>query len=93
MCMDYNEADGRGGVMPTYKKDKGFRPLQMTSEGIISDSVFRSGDEHSNQGHRTQRIIRYVAYWIRSRYRDDVPIVLPLDSDYMDQKPFEAMEG
>ncbi len=35
MGMDNNEADKREGVMPAYKKYKGFGPLQMTREGFI----------------------------------------------------------
>jgi hypothetical protein len=93
MGMDNNEADKREGVMPTYKKYKGFGPLQMTWEGFIIDTVFRSGDKHSNHGHGTQRMMRRVVHWIRGRYRKNVPIVFHLDSGYMDQKLFEAMES
>lgn len=93
MGMNNNDAHKREGVMPTYKKYLGFGALQMTWEGFIIDSVLRSGDKHSNHGHGTERMIRRVVDLIRSRYRQDVPIVFHLDSGYMDQKLFEAMES
>jgi hypothetical protein len=93
MGMDNNDAHKREGVMPTYKKYLGFGALQMTWEGLIIDSVLRSGDKHSNHGRGTERMIRRVVDLIRSRYRRDVPIVFHLDSGYMDQRLFGVIEG
>ena len=50
MVMDNDDAKCRHGVKPTYKKKKGFQPLQMNWGRFIVDAVFRSGDKHSNHG-------------------------------------------
>lgn len=92
MPMDNDEAEKREGVEPTYKKFKGFAPLQMTWEGLLIDTVLRSGDKHSNHGRGTGRMVRRVVDWVRSRYREDVPIVFHLDSGFMDQKLFDVFE-
>jgi hypothetical protein len=48
MVMDNDEAACREGVQPTYKKVKGFQPLQLIWKGKIIDAIFRGGKKHSN---------------------------------------------
>jgi len=48
MVLDNNDAKCHHGVKPTYKKKKGFQPLQMNWGRLIIDAVFRGGDKHSN---------------------------------------------
>ena len=48
MVMDNDEALQREGCDPTYKKVKGFQPLQLIWEGKIVDGIFRRGKRHSN---------------------------------------------
>src|SRR3989441_9973699 len=43
MGMDNDEALKRQGCDPTYKKVKGFQPLQLIWEGKIGDALFRRG--------------------------------------------------
>jgi len=50
MVMDNDEAQKRHGVQPTYKKVKGFQPLQMIWKNKIVDAIFRGGKKHSNYG-------------------------------------------
>jgi hypothetical protein len=40
MVLDNDEALVRHGVRPTYKRVKGFQPLQMTWKGFVIDAVF-----------------------------------------------------
>jgi hypothetical protein len=93
MPMDNDEASKREGVNPTYKKFKGFCPLQMTWDGRLIDTIFRSGENHSNHGRQAERMVRRVVHKIRKKYRKDVPIVFHLDSGFMDQKLFEVFES
>jgi len=93
MGMDNDDAERREGVMPTYKKYKGFVPLQMTWMGFLIDTVFRSGEKHSNHGHATERMVSRIVNWIRDNYREDVPIVFHFDAGFMDQKLFGVIEG
>jgi hypothetical protein len=93
MPMDNDEARKREGVNPTYKKFKGFCPLQMTWNGRLIDTILRSGEKHSNHGRQVERMIRRVVEVIRKRYREDVPILFHLDSGFMDQKIFEVFES
>jgi len=92
MVMDNDEANVRHGVQPTYKKVKGFAPLQMTWGRFLIDAVFRGGKKHSNSGNSVEQMVRHVVTLIRKHYRGDVPIVLRLDSGFFDQKLFDLFE-
>lgn len=92
MVMNNDEAPKRHGVRPTYKKVKGFQPLQMSWGRFIIDAVFRRGDAHSNHGDTVEQMVRHVVGKIRKHYRADVPIVIRLDSGFFDQKLFEVFE-
>jgi hypothetical protein len=92
MVMDNDEARVRHGVKPTYKRVKGFQPLQMSWGRFVIDAVFRRGDAHSNHCDTVQKMVRHVVGQIRKHYRADVPIVLRLDSGFFDQKLMEVFE-
>ena len=92
MVMDNDEARVRHGVKPTYKKVKGFQPLQMTWQGFIVDAVFRRGDAHSNHGDTVEKMVRHIVAKIRKHYRAGAPIILRMDSGFFDQKLFEVFE-
>ncbi|MGH9859836.1 MAG: transposase, partial [Candidatus Acidiferrales bacterium] len=92
MVMDNNEAEQRHGVQPTYKKVKGFQPLQITWGRFIVDAVFRGGKKHSNYGDTVAEAVRHLVRFIRRRFRVDVPIVIRLDSGFFDQKLFALFE-
>lgn len=92
MVMDNDQAEKREGVKPTYKKRKGFNALQLTWDGLLVDSVFRSGEKHSNSGCSVQRMIRRVVGRIRSGYGQEVPIIIHMDSGFLDQKIFAVCE-
>jgi len=92
MVMDNDEAEARQGCQPTYKKVKGFQPLQLTWGPFIIDAVFRGGKKHGNAGEVAARMVRDMVRFIRRKYRADVPIVLATDSGFFDQKLFRAFE-
>lgn len=92
MPMDNDEAECREGVEPTYKKFKGFQPLQMTWGRYVIDAVFRGGSKHSNHGRTAPRMIRHVVRLVRRQYRDDVPIIIRADSGFFDQYIFALCE-
>ncbi|WP_123291478.1 hypothetical protein [Desulfosoma caldarium] len=93
MVMDNDEARGGHGVKPTYKRVKGFQPLQMTWQNDIIDAVFRRGDAHSNNGKRVERMVRHMVARIRKPNRADVAIIVRMGSELFDQKLFEAFEN
>lgn len=93
MVMDNDEAEKRHGVKPTYKKEKGFQPIQMTWGRFIIDAIFRSGDKHSNHGDDAAKMVKGIVALIRKHYREDVPIVIRLDSGFFDQKLFKVFES
>lgn len=92
MVMDNDDAECRHGVKPTYKKKKGFQPLQMNWGRFFVDAVFRGGNKHSNHGDTVQKMILHIVNRIRKEYRHDVPIVIRMDSGFFDQKIFEFCE-
>ena len=93
MVMNNDEAEKRHGVKPTYKKEKGFQPIQMTWQRFIIDAIFRSGDKHSNHGDDAAKMVKGIVALIRKHYREDVPIVIRLDSGFFDQKLFKIFES
>jgi hypothetical protein len=93
MVMDNDDANCRHGVKPTYKKKKGFQPLQMNWGRLIVDAVFRGGNKHSNHGDTVQKMISHIVALIRKQYRADVPIIIRMDSGFFDQKIFEVCEN
>ena len=93
MVMDNDEAEKRHGVKPTYKKEKGFQPLQMTWGRFIIDAIFRSGDKHSNHSNDAEKMVLHIVELIRKHYKQDVPIVIRLDSGFFDQKLFKVFES
>jgi len=92
MVMDNDDAPQKEAVKPTYKKVKGFQPLQMYWNDRIVDAVFRGGDKHSNHSDTTEKMIVKTVSLIRRKYRDDVPIIIRMDSGFFDQKIFTLCE-
>lgn len=92
MIMNNDDAECRQGVKPTYKRVKGFQPLQMNWGRLFVDAVFRSGDKHSNHGDTVEKMIRHIVSRIRKKYRPDVPIIIRMDSGFFDQKIFKLCE-
>jgi hypothetical protein len=93
MVMDNDDALCRHGVKPTYKKKKGFQPLQMNWGRFIVDAVFRGGDKHSNHGDTVLKMIQHMVIKIKREYRLDVPIIIRMDSGFFDQKIFTLCEA
>jgi len=93
MVMNNDEADKRHGVKPTYKKVKGFQPLQLTWGRFIIDAIFRSGDKHSNHSNDAEKMLRHIVGLIRKHYAEEVPIVVRMDSGFFDQKLLAVLES
>ena len=93
MVLDNDDAKKRHGVDVTYKNKCGFQPLQLTWQGKIVDALFRRGSAHSNHGDDVKQMMTGIVKLIRTRYRQDVPIVLTTDSGFMDEKNFKYFEG
>jgi hypothetical protein len=92
MVMDNDEALERHGVEPTYKKVKGFQPLQITWGRFVVDAVFRGGSKHSNAGEAVAHAVRHLASRIRKQHGDAMPIIVRMDSGFFDQKLFGLFE-
>ena len=92
MVMDNDDARCREGVDPTYKKRKGFQPLQLKWGPYVVDAVFRRGKKHSNHGKTVIHTMTHIVGRIREGYDPDVPIVLTVDAGFFDQENFRAFE-
>jgi len=92
MVMNNDEALVREGVQPTYKKVKGFQPLQLIWEGRIVDAIFRGGKKHGNCGDTVADMARDITKHIREKYRYDVTIIVRADSGFFDKKNFAAFD-
>jgi hypothetical protein len=91
MVLDNNDAQKRQGVMPTYKRKKGFHPLGIHWGPYQVDAIFRSGDVHCNHGSDFMKAIGRLVHAIRKYYRD-VPIIVVCDSGFMDDQNFRFLE-
>jgi len=92
MVMSNDEALKRHGVKVTYKKKKGFQPIQIIWNGKIVDAIFRSGDKHSNYGRDVKLMVTNIVNVIRKRYRKNVTIILSTDSGFFDAKNFAVFD-
>jgi len=92
MVMDNDDARHREGVDPTYKKRKGFQPLQLKWGPYVVDAVFRRGKKHSNHGKTVMRMMTHIVDKIRKGYDSDVPIVVTIDTGFFDQVNFRVFE-
>ena len=92
MVLDNDDALKREGVTPTYKKVKGFAPLQMVYGRIIIDAIFRAGHHHSNHKDSTEKMVRHMVSLIRRRFSESVPVIIRQDAGYFDQKLFDLYE-
>ncbi|ORC27002.1 hypothetical protein B4O97_19065 [Marispirochaeta aestuarii] len=89
MVLDNNDADCREGVEPTYKKVKGFQPLQVFWGRYLIDAIFRNGKAHSNHGNHVQRVVSDTVRIIRKGYRKEAPIIFIADTGFFDQALLE----
>ena len=92
VVLDNDDAKKRHGVTPTYRKKKGFQPLQLTWKRFIIDALFRRGSRNCNHGRDTERMIRRAVELIRARYSESIPIVVRIDSGFFDAKLFRAFD-
>src|SRR2546427_11940778 len=88
MVMDNDEAAKRKGCDPTYKKVKGFQPLDLIWEGKIVDAIFRRSKRHSNYRNDVGKMIRGSGRLIRARYSASVDIVIRMDAGFFDGKNY-----
>ncbi|MES0447294.1 MAG: IS1380 family transposase [Desulfobacterales bacterium] len=93
MVMDNDEAEKRQGVTPSYKKVKGFQPLQVIWEGRIIDAIFRGGKKNGNHGTTVINMLTDLVATIRKRYKGDVPIIVRMDSGFFDISNFAALDA
>jgi hypothetical protein len=92
MVMDNDDARKREGVEWTYKKKKGFQPMNICWGKYFVDALFRSGSTHSNHGREFIEVIETLVRIIRRYYREDVPIILVFDSGFLSEENFEYFE-
>jgi len=92
MVLDNDQGIKREGCKPTYKKVKGFQPLQVHWRGFIVDMEFRSGEKHSNHGCGVSRSISKLVALIRDKYDPDVPIIVNCDSGFLSDANFNRFE-
>lgn len=92
MVMDNDDADKRQGCQPTYKKVKGFQPLQIIWNGMIVDAVFRGGKKNGNYGNVVVNSIDGLVKLIRREYREDVTIIVKHDAGFFDIKNFSEFD-
>ena len=93
MVMDNDYAKKRHGVSPTYKKVKGFQPIQFTWEGMIVDAVFRSGKWHAMTRGTAKHMIEDLVKLIRSHYRQDVTILFKMDAGFYNKAYYKLCDG
>jgi len=89
MVMNNDDAEHREGVGPTYKKVKGFQPLQLIWNGKIIDAVFRGGKKNGNAGDTVLNMMERMVKTIRDTCGPDILIILRVDAGFFDQRILE----
>jgi len=92
MVLNNDDAKKRHGCDVSYKKCKGFQPLQITWNNLVIDAHFRRGSAHSNHGNDVKKALKRMVTLIRRRYRKDVPIILTCDSGFLSEKNLEYFD-
>ena len=82
MVLDNDDSQKKEGVEPTYKKVKGFQPLQLFWGRYMIDAIFRNGKAHSNHGNHVRRVVTRTVKLIREHYKENVPIVFLADAGF-----------
>jgi len=91
VVLDNDQAQKRHGVKPTYKKVKGFQPIQINWNGFTVDAHFRNGKKHSNHQHQALKMVIELAAHIRQAYRPDVTIIVRMDAGFFDEDNFAEL--
>ena len=92
MVLNNDDAKKRHGGDVSYKKCKGFQPLQVTWKNLVIDAHFRRGSAHSNHGNDVKKALKRMVTLIRRQYRKNVPIILTCDRGFLDEKNLEYFD-
>ena len=92
MVMNNDESQKKHGCQPTYKKVKGFQPLQIIWQGKIVDAIFRGGKKHSNYGNTVVNMVTDLVKLIRKEYKKEVTIILKSDNGFFSEENFKAFD-
>jgi hypothetical protein len=92
MVLDNNDSKNKQGNTPTYKNVLGFQPLHLILNGMIVDMTFRGGSTHGNSEDTALNMIVKAIRTIRRVKGNSYPIIFNMDSGFMDQKLFKAIE-
>ena len=92
MVLDNDDAQVRQGNQPTYKKVKGFQPLNLIWDGQIIDTQFRGGSMNGNHGRTAFTMIAKAHKIIRKELGYEVAVVVRMDGGFFDGKLFESLD-
>ena len=89
---DNDGAKCRAGVKPTYKKKKGYHPINLIWHGLYVDTVFQRGDYSTNHDGVAIKMLQEITPLIREALGEEVQIIVRMDGGYYDQKIFAACD-
>lgn len=92
MVLDNDDARVRQGSQPTYKKVKGFQPLNLIWDGQIIDTQFRGGSMNGNHERTAFTMISKAQKIIREELGYGVAVVVRMDGGFFDGKLFESLD-
>ncbi len=92
VVLDNDQAKKRHGVKPTYKKVKGFQPIQINWNGFTVAGWFRNGSKHSNYKHQAVKMAVELAEHIRQSYRSDVASIVRMDAGFFDEDNYIELD-
>lgn len=93
MVLDNDDAVSRQGCQPTYKKVKGFQPLQLIWKNQVIDAQFRGGKKNGNHGLTASHMIENAVKVIRKQLGPQVPIVVRMDGGFFDGELFGRLDA
>ena len=93
MVLDNDDAVCRQGVQPTYKKVKGYQPLQLIWNGQVVDAQFRGGKKNGNHGSTALNMVYKAVKVIRKQLGYEVAVMVRMDAGFFDGDLFEHLSA
>jgi hypothetical protein len=90
--LENNYSQKREGVAWTYKKVNGYQPLNIIWNGFPILTVLKEGNRHSLSENTVHEKLQRIIKIIRKRYLTNIPIIVKMDTGFLDEKLFKILD-
>ncbi len=83
----------REGVEWTYKRSRGYQPLNIIWKNLLVSTILRNGNKHALSEKTAQEKIKKIVKIIRKRYSSKVPIIIKMDAGFLSEELFSFFDN